>query len=123
IHYDPLISKMIVHAPDREAAIRQMSWALEHYTLLGLTTNLSFLQAVLAHPVFQAGEATTHFIPRHLSDWRGPSSDLPDEALVAFALADLLAQRRADERTRLTSGDPYNPWRILDGFRLGEVTR
>ncbi len=123
IHYDPMISKVIVHAPDRAAAIRQMRWALAHYTLLGLTTNLPFLQAVLAHPVFQAGEATTHFIERYLGEWGHEPAALPDEALIALALHDLLAQRRADELQRLHSGDPYNPWRQRDGFRVGTVER
>ena len=119
IHYDPMISKVIVHAPTRQEAIRKMSWALQHYILLGLTTNLSFLQDVLKHPVFCAGEATTHFIPQHLSNWQPQNKRLPDEALIAIALADFLRERQKNNQTRLSSGDPYNPWQIADAFRIG----
>ena len=120
IHYDPMISKVIVHAPTRPEAIRQMRWALQHYTLLGLTTNLSFLQDALDHPVFRAGEATTHFIPQHMNEWQPQNKQLSDHALIALALRDMFAQRRGEKLTRLTSNDPYNPWRIGDGFRMGQ---
>ncbi|MGB0389242.1 MAG: acetyl-CoA carboxylase biotin carboxylase subunit [Ardenticatenaceae bacterium] len=120
IHYDPMISKVIVHAPTRHEALRQMGWALQHYTLLGLITNLSFLQEVLKHPVFRAGDATTHFISQQMTDWQPTRDQLPDQALIALALRDTLAQQRRHNLTRLTSSDPYNPWRIGDAFRIGE---
>lgn len=120
IHYDPMISKVIVHAPTRAAAIQQMQWALQHYTLLGLTTNIPFLRAVLDHPVFQQGDATTAFIDQHMPAWQGTQTAPSNEALIALALQDLFAQRRADEPARLASGDPYNPWLLGDGFRMGE---
>ncbi len=123
IHYDPMISKVIVHAPSRDDAIRRMRWALEHYILLGLTTNLQFLQDVLAHPVFQRGEAATTFVDRYMNEWQHEGTEIPDEALIAFALQDLLRERRAGELERLVSGDPYNPWEIRDGFRVGEQQR
>jgi acetyl/propionyl-CoA carboxylase alpha subunit len=119
IHYDPMISKVIVHAATRQQAIHKMGWALQHYTLLGLTTNLSFLQDVFKHPIFHAGEATTHFIPQHIGNWQPSSHDLPDEALIATALRDLLTQRQNNKATHLTSSDPYNPWHVADAFRMG----
>ena len=119
IHYDPMISKVIVHAPERAEAIRRLRWALGHYTLLGLTTNLPFLQDVLAHPVFQAGEATTNFIPRHMPTWQPAHTTLTDEALIALALRDMLAERHTLPIPG-PGGDPHNPWRVADRFRIGE---
>ncbi len=119
IHYDPMISKVIVHGETRDEALRRMEWALANYTLLGLTTNLSYLQALIAHPVFRAGEATTHFIAQHMGDWGIREATIPDEALIALALRAMLEEHRAAQLTRLASSDPYNPWRISDGFRMG----
>lgn len=45
--YDPMISKLIVHAPDRNQAIRALYSALEDYKVVGLPTNIKFLKRVL----------------------------------------------------------------------------
>ena len=113
-HYDPLIAKIIVHAEDRPAAIRKMQTALRGTVLLGLTTNLEFLQTVLARPIFQAGEATTRFIETHFPNWQ-PDPELPLEILIAAALAN-----NPSPVSRLQSPDqPYSPWTALTNFRLG----
>ena len=81
IHYDPMIAKVIAYAETRDAAIRKMDAALAEYTLLGLTTNLPFLRAVVTHPAFARGDVTTHFIEDHLRDWKLPK--VKDELLIA----------------------------------------
>lgn len=60
--YDSMIAKVIVHAPDREAALRKMSGALDEMVILGVETNLDFQYQIIRHPVFAAGEADTGFI-------------------------------------------------------------
>jgi acetyl-CoA carboxylase biotin carboxylase subunit len=113
-HYDPLIAKIIVHAEDRPAALRKMQTALRDTVLLGLTTNLEFLQTVLAHPIFQSGEATTRFIETHLPEWH-PSPELPLEVLIAAALAN----QPTYQSTTLLTHQPYTPWTARANFRLG----
>lgn len=117
IHYDPMISKVIVHAPTRADAIRRMIAALGGYTILGLTTNIAYLRELLNHPVFREVGATTHFIPQHMGDWQPPTDTLSDDALIALAISDLLAQQKNEATSPLHSGDPFNPWRMGDGFR------
>jgi acetyl-CoA carboxylase biotin carboxylase subunit len=68
-HYDPILSKLIVHAPNREAATRRMIRALEDYIILGIRTNIAFLIDILRHPAFADGATYTSFIPRNLPDW------------------------------------------------------
>jgi acetyl-CoA carboxylase biotin carboxylase subunit len=115
--YDPLLAKVIVQGEDRPAAIRRMQAALQEMVLLGLTTNLAFLRAVLAHPEFQAGRATTQFLERNFSAWVPPEHSLPPAALIAAALIELQPQ---DSRSSAEAGpDPHNPWQGRDGFRLG----
>ena len=57
-----MLAKVIAHGATREEARRRLITALEDTVALGLTTNRSFLIAVLRHPAFAAGEATTAFI-------------------------------------------------------------
>ena len=60
--YDSMIAKVIVHAPDRAAALRKMSSALDEMVILGVETNLDFQYQIMKHPVFAAGEADTGFV-------------------------------------------------------------
>ncbi|MCK6629468.1 MAG: ATP-grasp domain-containing protein [Anaerolineae bacterium] len=123
-HYDPLLAKLIVLAEDRAEAIQKLVSALRQYVLLGVTTNLPFLRDLLAHDLFQRGETTTGLIEQHFGDWQ-PAQDPPDLVLIAAALGEMLergeeARRRGGEEMM---NDPYNPWRELSNFRIGEVNQ
>jgi acetyl-CoA carboxylase biotin carboxylase subunit len=111
VHYDPLLSKVIAYAETRAAAIRRMQAALREYVLLGVTTNVDFLQAVLAHSEFQAGRVTTTFIEERLSDWKPGNGAVPPEALIAAALAQIETPAKATTPGAVAaSGDPFSPW-------------
>ncbi|MFY9893609.1 MAG: acetyl-CoA carboxylase biotin carboxylase subunit [Xanthobacteraceae bacterium] len=88
--YDPMLAKVIAHGATREEACRRLLIALEDTVALGLTTNRSFLIAMLRHPAFAAGEATTTFIQRYFpagSDaMRRPQADLRILAIAAVLL-------------------------------------
>jgi acetyl-CoA carboxylase biotin carboxylase subunit len=122
VHYDPMIAKLIVLGEDRADAVRKMDWALRHYVLLGLTTNIPFLREVIAHEVFRRGEAATDFVERHFAVWQPPAADPPDLALAAAALAELLEGATVGATPvavgGATQGDPYSPWQHLTGYRV-----
>jgi propionyl-CoA carboxylase alpha chain len=61
VYYDPLLAKVIAHAPDREGAIRKLVYALRHCAAQGVQTNREFLIQVLEHEDFRAGRAHTGF--------------------------------------------------------------
>jgi acetyl-CoA/propionyl-CoA carboxylase biotin carboxyl carrier protein len=63
--YDPMIAKLVAHGPDREAALDELSAALEEIVVGGVVTNLPFLRWLVEHPVVRAGEATTAFLAEH----------------------------------------------------------
>jgi acetyl-CoA carboxylase biotin carboxylase subunit len=69
-HYDSMIGKLIVHAPTRDEAIRDMRQALEECTVRGVATTASFHKEILADPRFLAGDYDTSFVetmaPREL---------------------------------------------------------
>ncbi len=81
IYYDPMIAKLIVYDSNRAGAIRRMQTALDQTVILGTTTNIPFLQALLAHPTFQAGDLDTRFVDTHLDTLLPQQLPLPDIAL------------------------------------------
>jgi acetyl-CoA carboxylase biotin carboxylase subunit len=61
-HYDPLIAKLIVHAPTRAQAIAKMQRALSETLIGGIVTNIPLHQRILEHPAFEEGRFSTHFL-------------------------------------------------------------
>ncbi|MCL2429342.1 MAG: acetyl/propionyl/methylcrotonyl-CoA carboxylase subunit alpha [Alphaproteobacteria bacterium] len=98
IYYDPMIAKLITHAPTREAAIFAQARALDAFYIDGIRHNIPFLAALMQHPRWQAGELSTGFIAEEFPD--GFSSAAPAGATaqaiaaVAAALDHVLGERR-----------------------------
>jgi acetyl-CoA carboxylase, biotin carboxylase subunit len=63
-NYDSLLAKLIVHAEDRDAAIRRLRRALDEFVVEGIKTNLPFHRRLCLHPDFIAGKLDTHFLER-----------------------------------------------------------
>eukprot|EP01090_Pellita_catalonica_P013378 TRINITY_DN314_c0_g1_i5.p1 TRINITY_DN314_c0_g1~~TRINITY_DN314_c0_g1_i5.p1 ORF type:complete len:430 (-),score=64.50 TRINITY_DN314_c0_g1_i5:138-1301(-) len=68
MYYDPLISKLVTHGPNRIAAIDAMSYALDRYVIRGLNHNVNFLRSVMDNAVFRSGQYDTGFIESEYSD-------------------------------------------------------
>lgn len=120
IHYDPMIAKLIVYAQSRDAAIQRMQAALKETVILGTTTNIDFLQVLLAHPAFIGGEVTTRFVDDNLKSLLPPIPDLPDLAAITAALSETSSVVSQHGVTQDAMSDPYSPWGRTDGFRIGE---
>jgi propionyl-CoA carboxylase alpha chain len=112
VHYDPLLAKVIAHAPSRAEAAGLLAAALAGARLHGVATNRDLLVGVLRHPAFLAGDTDTAFLERH------PPAELagrrdPDAARLHAAAAALAAQaaRRAAATVHPTipSGWRNNP--------------
>jgi acetyl/propionyl-CoA carboxylase alpha subunit len=63
--YDPMIAKLIAHAPTRAEAYDRLAAALRETEVGGVTTNLSFLRWLVSHPLVRAGRTTTAFLTEH----------------------------------------------------------
>lgn len=87
IDYDPIMAKLIVHAPTREHAITKMIAALNDYKILGVRTSRRFMIDILRHPEFVAGRTYTDFIDKNMKD-RQTVSDNMVKVAVAVAAAD-----------------------------------
>jgi acetyl-CoA carboxylase, biotin carboxylase subunit len=67
LDYDPMLSKLIVYAPDRAAAIARMRRALDEYFIGGIKSNLGLFRRILEHPDFAAARIDTGFLDRLLA--------------------------------------------------------
>lgn len=86
VHYDPLISKLIVWAPTRDEAIERMKRALYAYKITGIKTSIPFLNKIMDVPSFKKGRYNTHFIQDNedtLMKKDEPSQKLKDVASIA----------------------------------------
>jgi 3-methylcrotonyl-CoA carboxylase alpha subunit len=111
LHYDPMLAKLIVAAPDRDTAVRRLRRALRDYSVLGVPTNLPLLRRIAGHPAFAAGETTIRFLEDHRLTEAPPEPEAPSEAVLLAVAAEL---------SRRTSAEPFaaGPWRNLDAARL-----
>jgi len=89
IHYDPMLSKLVVHGSDRTEAIQRMRRALSEYRVEGIDTSIPFHAHVMEHPDFVAGRFDTGFIDRILPTLpleAVQGDDLIDAAMAAAAI-------------------------------------
>ncbi|MEU7718288.1 acetyl/propionyl/methylcrotonyl-CoA carboxylase subunit alpha [Streptomyces tibetensis] len=92
VHYDPMLAKVVAHAPTRPEALRTLASALERAAVHGPVTNRDLLVRSLRHPEFTAARMDTGFYDRHLPDLTEPSPD--PHAPLAAALADAQGRSR-----------------------------
>jgi acetyl/propionyl-CoA carboxylase alpha subunit len=65
VKFDPMLAKLICHAPTREACIDRLDRALRDYVILGTKTNVSWLRRVVTHEAFRDGRVSTRFLADH----------------------------------------------------------
>lgn len=109
--FDPLLSKLSVWGRTREEALARLRRALGEYTVLGVTTNLSFLERLLSHPRVIAGDYDTTFVEQHVADFASPldeAQQLRDAILLTAVAAD--ADRRGNVATPSAPAQPSR-WR------------
>ena len=86
VYYDPMIAKLVTWGSDRPDAARRMQHAISQTGVLGVKTNLGFLQQLVRHPAFLSGLTDTGFIPQHRATLLPDETHIPDHALIAASL-------------------------------------
>jgi acetyl-CoA carboxylase biotin carboxylase subunit len=94
LFYDPMLAKLIVHAPTRALAIARMRRALLELTIDGIETSRSFHVRVLDHPAFQSGDISIQWLERTLGELTTPVSDRATLKLAALASALMTHEER-----------------------------
>jgi propionyl-CoA carboxylase alpha chain len=99
--YDPMIAKLCTHGKTRNAAIDRMRRALDEFYVRGVSHNVPFLAALMAHPRFRAGRLTTNFIAE---EFKGgfTTAHLPPRDPAVLAAVAAVVERIRDERLGVT---------------------
>lgn len=111
VHYDPMIAKVIAHAPTRTEAVRLLARTLERARVHGPVTNRELLVRSLRHPDFAAARLDTGFYERHLA----ALTTAPEEAAVRLAATAAAVVEAARNATARTAGGfaRFGAWRNL----------
>ncbi len=120
VHYDPMLAKVIAHAPTRSEAVAVLAAALAGAEIHGVTTNRDLLVRVLRHPEFVTGEADTGFFDRHDPGELGRPLPSPAETALHAVAAAVAAQVERRGSLTVLSGlpsgwrnNPSQPQRVL----------
>ncbi len=112
VYYDPMIAKLIAAGDDRQQATERLSDALDQYYIRGVSHNISFLNAVVAHPRFKSGQLSTNFIDQEFGDGFS-ANDLPEGTPALFIVAASVIHRcHLDRAARLSGQLPKRERRI-----------
>jgi acetyl-CoA carboxylase biotin carboxylase subunit len=115
--YDPILSKLIVHAGDRPEAIERMVRALSEYVVLGIRTPVDFLREVIRSESFRKGETHTRLIDEHFAGWK-PSMSRADLACLAYAASRLSPRKAVSTGTGREQDRFPSPWETIGNWSL-----
>ena len=101
--YDSMIAKLIVHGKDRNEAIAKMREALNGFVIRGISSNIPFQAALLAHPQFVSGQFNTGFIAEHYAQGFR-AEDVPHDDHDFLAALAAFVRRKSRERAANLSG-------------------
>ena len=117
IDYDPIMAKLIVHAPNREIAITKMIQALHQYKILGVKTSKKYMIDILQHEEFINGNTYTDFIEKHMSRRKDFHEDFKE---LAVATAMVASQQRISQSNNSSSNAIASPWQTIGAIQIGD---
>ena len=119
VQYDSLLSKLVAYGFNRQDAILRMRRALEEYRILGIKTTLPFLDRVLHHPSFEAGDFDTSFVEKVFAESDRDRERPWDVAVAAAAIRaycdHLQARVTGEVPASMASGWRRQDWRHPEG--------
>jgi len=122
LYYDPMIAKLITHAPTREEAIEAQADALDAFAIDGIQHNIPFLSALMTHERWRAGRLSTGFIAEEYPDGfhaTAPSEGLARRLAAVAAVIDNVSNARKRRISGQLAGRPvvFEHQRVV---RLGD---
>jgi propionyl-CoA carboxylase alpha chain len=102
IYYDPMIAKLVTHAPTREQAIDAQADALDAFVIDGIRHNIPFLAALMAHKRWRAGKLSTGFIAEEFPDGFHPHAPDGERAQVLASVAAAIDHVLGERKRRIS---------------------
>ena len=99
--YDPMIAKLITHGKDRADAISRMSAALDQFVIRGVTSNLPFLSALMAHDKFASGDISTNTIAEEYPEGFDAAAAAPKDRAIMVVVAAAMLRSYRDRAAQL----------------------
>lgn len=118
VHYDPILSKLVVWDETREQACRKMASALGEYVILGIKTTTTFLRDVIQHQAFIDGKTHTGFIPLHFEGWKMPDMDDSELRIAMLSAAAFTRNAHATVRRGQVVREGLSPWKTGGRWRI-----
>jgi len=112
MYYDPMIAKLITYGSNRREAIERMGDALDAYYIRGVSHNISFLNALIAHPRFLEGRLTTNFIAEEYPEGFHAADVPQDDPALAIVMAGATYRRQMDRAALLTGQVPSHERKV-----------
>ena len=109
MYYDPMIAKLITHAPSREAAIELQAQALDAFYIDGIKHNIPFLTALMQHPRWRAGNLSTTFIQEEYPNGFEPRAPEGEDLQILAAVAAAIDHLHNCRRRKITGQMPGRP--------------
>nr|CAD7457276.1 unnamed protein product [Timema tahoe] len=122
VHYDPMISKLVVWGKNRTQALLKLRKHLADFHVAGVDTNINFLLDLTAHEKFLEGNVHTGFIQQHQEQLlltRTPKETLVVQAAVGL----LLHEEMISLKAVMSSSDPFSPFSQETGFRVNHFLK
>jgi acetyl-CoA carboxylase biotin carboxylase subunit len=117
VFYDPILSKLIAWAPERETCCHRLAAALTDFPVLGIKTGIEILKDIVTHPEFLSGRTHTDFLEVNLPDWKPPMTDYDlDKALLAAGVFSGMDKRKS--HTSPAGEAIASPWQTLGDWRI-----
>ena len=117
-HYDPILSKLVVWAENREIAIRRISNALSNYVILGIKTNVGFLKRIMETKKFREGDYHTHFIDENESALIRQKEKIRNVLIAAALLASEKNSIMTQTGYATSAQVETTPWQELGGWEI-----
>ncbi len=116
MYYDPMIAKLVTYGVTRDQAIEHMSAALDRYYIRGVSHNIPFLAALIAHPRFVEGRLSTNFIAEEYPDGFHAKDIPPEDPARMIVIAASVTKQYRERAAKITGQMPGHEHKVPDDW-------